>query len=97
MAGAEHGDARLAAMVHGRVQGVGFRYFARRTAAALGLRGYVRNRPGGAVEVVAEGPRPTLEELLRRLERGPSGARVEQVEVAWAAAEGAFSGFHIRV
>lgn len=97
MAGAGHGDARLTALVRGRVQGVGFRYFARRTAAGLGLRGYVRNRPDGAVEVVAEGPRPTLEELLRRLERGPAGARVEQVEVAWSAPEGKLSGFHIRV
>lgn len=97
MAGAEHANARLTALVRGQVQGVGFRYFAQRTAAGLGLRGYVRNRPDGAVEVVAEGPHPMLEELLHRLERGPSEAHVEQVEVAWSAAEGAFSGFHIRV
>lgn len=97
MAGAEHGDARLMAMVRGRVQGVGFRFFAQRAAAGFGVRGYVRNRADGAVEVVAEGPRPALEELLRSLERGPGGARVEQVETAWSAPEGTFSGFHIRV
>ena len=79
---------RLQARVHGQVQGVGYRFYVRRQAAALGVRGYVRNLPDGSVEVVAEGERPVLEQLLRALERGPTGAVVERVDVRWEPAEG---------
>jgi acylphosphatase len=67
-----------------------------RLAAALGLRGYVRNRADGAVEVVAEGPRFQLEQLLLDLRRGPGGAQVSAVETTWSAAEGTFGSFAIR-
>lgn len=87
---------RLTACVRGRVQGVGYRFFARRAAVSLGLRGYVRNLPDGAVEVVAEGPRSDLEALLAALGHGPSGARVQDVEASWGAAAGGFGGFAIR-
>ncbi|HLJ80335.1 MAG TPA: acylphosphatase [Ktedonobacterales bacterium] len=87
---------RLTARVRGYVQGVGFRYFARRQASALGLRGYVRNLDNGDVEVVAEGDRIQLEQLLSILERGPSAADVEHVEATWGAGAGAFSSFQIR-
>lgn|SRR5690348_17586385 len=90
------GDVRLTAIVHGSVQGVGYRFFVQRRAAALGLRGYVRNRPDGSVEVVAEGRRGELEQLLAALERGPYGADVGGVEAAWSVAQGTFSGFLIR-
>jgi acylphosphatase len=90
------GDVRLTAIVHGSVQGVGYRFFVQRRAAALGLRGYVRNRPDGSVEVVAEGPRAELEHLLAALERGPYGADVDSVDASWSAAEGTYSGFQIR-
>ncbi|MEK7872461.1 MAG: acylphosphatase, partial [Chloroflexota bacterium] len=56
-------EAHLAATVRGRVQGVGYRSFAQAWARALGLKGYVQNLSGGAVEVRAEGPRERLEEL----------------------------------
>ncbi|HST88504.1 MAG TPA: acylphosphatase [Ktedonobacterales bacterium] len=92
----ESGTIRLTARVHGEVQGVGYRYFARRNALALGLRGYARNLADSTVEVVAEGTRATLEELLRRLERGPSAAEVRQVETAWGAADGTLAGFQVR-
>jgi acylphosphatase len=92
----ESGAVRLTARVYGEVQGVGYRYFARRTALALGLRGYARNLADGTVEVVAEGTRSTLDELVRRLERGPSAADVRQVETAWGAADGMFAGFQVR-
>ncbi|TMD54260.1 MAG: acylphosphatase, partial [Chloroflexi bacterium] len=62
----------LHAYVHGRVQGVGFRYFVAQKAQSLGLRGYVRNEYDGSVEVLAQGPRPALEHLLTYLRRGPS-------------------------
>ncbi len=87
---------RLQARVHGQVQGIGYRFYVRRQAAALGVRGYVRNLPDGPVEVVAEGERPVLEQLLRALERGPTGAVVERVDVRWEPAEGRFGGFEIR-
>ena len=89
--------ARLRAIVHGYVQGVGFRYFVVRQANASGLTGYVRNRWDGSVEVVAEGPRPLLESLLALLRRGPSEAEVERVEVAWEAYSGQFGRFEVRL
>jgi acylphosphatase len=93
------GDATLAsfqAVVLGRVQGVFFRAFVRRHAIALGLNGYVRNlTESSAVEVVVEGRRSQLEELLGYLHRGPVGARVEKVEVRWGEYSGDFSDFKI--
>ena len=74
---------------------VGFRAFAQRRATALGLTGYARNRSDGAVEVVAEGPRERLEELLAELRRGPSAARVDGVDHRWGEADGRFKSFHI--
>ncbi len=88
--------ARLTARVRGDVQGVGYRFFARREASALGLRGYVRNLPDNSVEVVAEGERGLLQQLVGVLRRGPSAAFVEAVDTEWSPAEGAFGGFQIR-
>jgi len=62
------------------VQGVGFRWWARRRASNLGLRGTVGNRPDGTVEVHAAGDVESLEELANALKVGPPMARVEQVE-----------------
>ncbi len=87
---------RLHALVRGRVQAVGFREFTRRHAAALGLAGWVRNLPDGDVEVVAEGPRPALDELLRHLRTGPRLARVDAVESEWLAATGERGWFAVR-
>ena len=89
------GLASLRALVMGRVQGVGFRYFTERVAEEMGLSGYVMNCRDGSVEVVAEGEKGALEELLRRLRQGPSAARVEKVEVAWGPYTGAYRGFSI--
>ena len=83
-------------MVHGRVQGVGFRYQTEQEARTLGLCGYVRNRADRAVEVVAEGPRATLERLLGWLQLGPGVAYVTTVDVSWLAANGAFNRFEVR-
>ncbi|MGH7472584.1 MAG: acylphosphatase [Candidatus Methylomirabilales bacterium] len=88
--------ASLTARVIGRVQGVGFRYFTERVAEEIGVAGYVMNRSDGGVEVVAEGERGTLEQLLEHLKQGPSGARVERVEESWGPYTGRFIGFSVR-
>jgi acylphosphatase len=86
----------LHAQVQGRVQGVGFRYFVIQRAVQLGLRGYVRNKSDGSVEVVAQGPRPALERLVTQLWQGPSGAYVRDVQTVWREPVEYLSGFHIR-
>jgi len=85
----------LLAIVHGRVQGVGFRYFVVREAGRLGLAGYARNLDDGAVEVYAEGARDRLEALCAELERGPVAARVTRVEVRYGPARGGHHGFRV--
>lgn len=67
-------------LIRGRVQGVGFRYFAQRAAAQLGLAGYVRNLDDGRVEVYAIGPEAKLSELAGVLHRGPRWAEVHGLE-----------------
>jgi acylphosphatase len=66
--------------VRGRVQGVGFRWFVRERARALGLTGWVRNRQDGTVEVLAVGDNVALQQLRALLRSGPAGARVSDVE-----------------
>ncbi len=69
-------------VVRGRVQGVGFRWFVEREANLLGLAGWVRNNPDGAVEVLAVGGRDQLAGLSQRLHEGPRASRVESVDVS---------------
>lgn len=82
-------------LVRGRVQGVGYRYFARRSAEVLGLDGFVRNLPDGSVEVVAEGGDDALRKLEQALREGPAFAAVESCERSPAAPRGV-AGFDIR-
>jgi acylphosphatase len=86
---------RLHGVIHGDVQGVGFRYFLMREAQRLGLRGWVRNRDDGTVEFVAEGGRPDLEKLKQAAERGPRMAEVQRVEAQWSAASGGLPSFDL--
>ena len=67
-------------LVRGRVQGVGFRWFARERARALGLVGWVCNRADGSVEILAGGELEQLEQFKATIKRGPRGALVEQTE-----------------
>jgi acylphosphatase len=87
---------RLEATVHGMVQGVGYRWYAREMARRLNLSGYVRNRYDRTVEVVAEGQERSLREFLADLERGPSAAFVERVDTRWLPANSSFHGFEVR-
>jgi acylphosphatase len=84
---------RLAAWVHGQVQGVGFRWWTRSRALELGLIGFARNLPDGRVEVVAEGIRDHCERLLAALRSGKSPGSVDHVVERWVAAKGGLTGF----
>jgi acylphosphatase len=86
---------RLHAVVHGDVQGVGFRYFVQRRAHQLGLQGWVRNNDDGTVELVAEGGRDQLEQLKRALQEGPRMARVDRVETQWSIGTGGLRSFEL--
>ena len=81
--------------VEGRVQGVGFRFFAGRAARHHGVSGFVRNLPDGRVEAVAEGLREAVNGFIAELQRGPSGAVVRALDVQWEQPEG-LPGFRIR-
>jgi acylphosphatase len=70
---------RMTAWVHGRVQGVGFRWWTRSQALMLGLAGHAANLSDGRVEVVAEGPREACERLLAVLRSGSTPGQVKQV------------------
>jgi len=67
-------------IIHGRVQGVGYRYWAQSEAIRLGLDGWVRNRMDGTVELVAAGPPDAVARLLDACRSGPPAARVTSVE-----------------
>jgi acylphosphatase len=88
---------RLHAIVHGRVQGVGYRAFATRSAQQLELTGWVRNRYNGTVETVAEGERSVLETYLVDLKRGPASSNVTNIVEEWSPATQEFDQFKIRM
>ena len=75
---------RARVVVHGHVQGVFFRVETRDRARSLGLAGWVRNAHDGSVEAVFEGEDERVESMVDWCRRGPSGARVDEVEVAWS-------------
>jgi len=86
---------RLEAIIQGRVQGVGFRYFVMDHASRLQLVGVCRNLRCGDVQVVAEGPEGALEALLVALHRGPTMSRVDKVHVVWRPPTQEFTSFSL--
>ena len=86
---------RLYALVEGRVQGVGFRYFVLTAAQELHLTGWVRNRFDGSVEVTAEGLRKDLETLVFFLRKGPRSSFVSGVSTKWQQATNEFTRFDV--
>jgi acylphosphatase len=68
------------AVLSGRVQGVGFRFFAERAAREIRVKGWVRNRHDGTVETVAEGEAEAVRQYLDRLRAGPAGSRVTALD-----------------
>jgi acylphosphatase len=85
---------RRRVVVHGFVQGVGFRYAVERAAESRGVAGWVRNRPDGTVEAVFEGESDDVEALVEACRRGPRGAEIDRVDVAVEPPEG-LAGFHV--
>ncbi len=82
--------------IKGRVQGVGFRYFAKNAADELDLTGWVRNLGDGNVEILAKGPIQVLEQFMQKLMIGPLGSRVESTHFYWLQEPEEFMRFEIR-
>jgi acylphosphatase len=82
-------------VIHGRVQGVGFRFFARDAARVDGIRGVVRNLDDGTVEIHAEGDADAVLRFERAIRRGPRSARVDDVQVEPAPPTAGFTDFRI--
>ena len=82
-------------IVKGRVQGVGFRFFAIRAARRLGVTGTVRNLPDGTVEAVVEGEPSAVADFRAELQRGPSYAHVTSVEETQMQPTGRYTGFDV--
>ena len=82
-------------MISGLVQGVLFRREITSLARRLDVTGWVRNLSDGRVEVIAEGDKEKLDELVQFCRVGPSGARVENIGLDWSDVKGEFRGFRI--
>lgn len=89
-------EKRAHLFIKGRVQGVCYRAFTRDTAIAIGLTGWVRNLPDSRVEAVFEGSRDSIEQAIKKCYIGPSGARVEDIEVHWEDFDEKITGFQVR-
>ncbi|MFJ4028324.1 acylphosphatase [Paenarthrobacter sp. NPDC089989] len=88
-------DMRLTARISGVVQGVGFRYWTARKADELLLKGTVRNRSDGSVEIVAEGPREEMDQFVQWLHSSRGPGRVDKVDIEVSDWTGEFYGFKI--
>ncbi|EDP74212.1 acylphosphatase [Hydrogenivirga sp. 128-5-R1-1] len=86
----------LHAIIKGKVQGVGYRYFTQKIASELKLKGWVKNNPDGTVEVWAEGDENTLNIFLDNLRKGPPLSFVEDIKYEFIDKEGGFADFEIR-
>jgi len=87
--------SRVHLLIEGRVQGVFFRASAQAEAHRLRVAGWVRNCPDGSVEIVAEGKRKDIDDLIAWCRHGPRGAEVWNVEIRWEEFTGEFSAFRI--
>ena len=81
---------------HGRVQGVSFRYYVRKRAVALALKGYVRNLADGRVEILARGSRESLDKLVDYVRSNPGLSYVVRLDINWEEPLSDLEGFRIR-
>ncbi len=91
-----NGKKRIHLFYSGRVQGVGFRFTSEQIALSLGIVGWVKNLPGGRVEIIAEGEESKLVGFLEKIKTGAMGAYIRKVDVSWQEATGEFKDFSIR-
>jgi len=88
--------ARAHIMVRGKVQGIFFRDFTKKTADSLGLTGWVKNTQAGTVEIMAEGEKAQLRKLIITVKKGPALAKVDKVDYEYTNFTGKFDGFYIK-
>jgi acylphosphatase len=88
-------ESRIEICVQGRVQGVGFRYWARNKAAELGLTGSATNLPDGRVSIVAQGPREKCQRLLDSLRGAEPPGAVTRIQQTWTDPQQAAAGFNV--
>ncbi|MBU1626917.1 acylphosphatase [bacterium] len=86
---------RLSLVVHGRVQGVGFRYYVYKKAISLEVKGFVKNLPDGCVAIVAEGDEGHLILFLNAVRKGPAFSHVSKVDIQWGEYQGTFGVFDV--
>ncbi len=91
----EAAKEQLHALINGRVQGVGFRYFVKQSISATAVTGWVRNLFDGRVEVLAEGSKSDLKNLLVKLHAGPSVGYVDGLDEHWGEASDKYNDFQI--
>ncbi|MCJ7568635.1 MAG: acylphosphatase [Anaerolineales bacterium] len=91
------GAARAHLFIQGRVQGVSFRYYTVQEARSLGLTGWVRNLWDGRVEVLLDGDKDAVKQMVEWCQRGPTPALVENVEILWEEPTAEFNNFRVRI
>ncbi|MFZ2330225.1 MAG: acylphosphatase [Atribacterota bacterium] len=84
-------------LVSGRVQGVAFRYYARNMAYQLGVGGWIKNLANGQVELVVDGSKNSVNEMIEWCKQGPRMAQVENVEVDWLPCSVEYSHFQVKM
>lgn len=91
-----HKQKAVHIIVHGAVQGVGFRHFTRLSAQRQGVVGWVRNNFDGTVEIWAEGTQKRLKPFIDAIRRGPAHSHVAKTDLTWHEPEGEHRSFHVR-
>jgi len=87
--------SRLHILYKGRVQGVGFRYTAEMIAIKIGIKGWVKNLPNGDVEIVAEGPRDGLDDMIEQIGKSVVGPFIRKTIQEWLPYQGEFQDFRV--
>ncbi|MFH1783880.1 MAG: acylphosphatase [bacterium] len=83
-------------LVKGRVQGVGFRFYAMRLAESLALTGFVKNLPAGGVEIEVEGETDTINSFITKLQKGDLGRNIADIDVEWIPYQKKYESFDVR-
>ena len=96
MAESPEDQVRVHLTIEGQVQGVFFRASTLQEAKRLSVKGWVRNCPDGSVEVMAEGSRKKIVEMIQWCHQGPARARVHNVQLYWENHQGVFDSFSIK-